>query len=107
MWWHWRDHARRSLGYDLLNSDWCAEYGNSYTVRARVVIVGPLSDVVPARQVWVDHHDTWDTTTAIFPFLASHPSCARASGVTHERALPPVRAVMLGARPKLGPTQIS
>ena len=39
------------VGYDLLETSWCAEFMNSYTV-------------------WTDHHDNWATTQSIFFFLA-------------------------------------
>ena len=44
------------LPYDLgLPSDWCGEYGNSFTI-------------------WEDHHDNWASTMSELVFLAQHPS---------------------------------
>ena len=51
------------IGYDLLNSTWCAEYGNSYTM-------------------WTDHHDNWETTIGIAFFLAWHPDFVGAPTLT-------------------------
>ena len=42
------------VGYNMLDSAWCAAYMNSGTI-------------------WSDHHDTWATTTDIFFFMAWHP----------------------------------
>jgi alpha-galactosidase len=51
------------VGYDIVPTEWCAEYGNSYTI-------------------WTDHHDNWNTTMSILGFMASHPAYAGGETLT-------------------------